>query len=93
MHNNFYGVYASYIEELVELKRSLGFKYISGEFVLTVFDKFSIERNETSVGITKESYVPSSRGVNMVDSSFKFLLKEKDLVSAESPDRGLGMKA
>ena len=54
MHNNFYGVYASYIEELVELKRSLGFKYISGEFVLTVFDKFSIERNETSVGITKE---------------------------------------
>lgn len=42
------------MRELVELKRSLGFKYISGEFVLTVLDKFSIERNETTVGITKE---------------------------------------
>ena len=42
------------MKELVELKHSLGFKYIGGEFVLSVLDKFSIERNETTVGITKE---------------------------------------
>lgn len=54
MNKNFYGTYASYMRELVELKRSLGFKYISGEFVLSVLDKFSIERNETTAGITKE---------------------------------------
>jgi integrase/recombinase XerD len=54
MNKDFYGIYASYMRELVELKRNLGFKYISGEFVLSVLDKFSIERNETTVGISKE---------------------------------------
>ena len=42
------------IREFVSLKRSMGFKYIGGEFVLTLFDRFTIERNETAIGITKE---------------------------------------
>jgi integrase/recombinase XerD len=54
MSKHFYSVYATYMKELVELKRSLGFKYISGEFVLSVLDKFSTERNERAEGITKE---------------------------------------
>lgn len=54
MNKNFYGIYAPYINELIELKRSLGFKYTGGEFVLSVLDKFTIERNETTVGITRE---------------------------------------
>ncbi|MGV8091479.1 MAG: tyrosine-type recombinase/integrase [Mangrovibacterium sp.] len=54
MSREFYGIYAPYLKELVELKRSLGFKYICGEFVFSVFDRFTIERNETTIGITKE---------------------------------------
>lgn len=54
MNKDFYGIYASYMRELVELKRSLGFKYITGEFVLSVLDKFIIERSETTIGISKE---------------------------------------
>ena len=54
MNKNYYGMYASYMKELVELKRSLGFKYISGEFILSILDRYTIENNETTVGITKE---------------------------------------
>ena len=54
MNRNFKGIYASLIREFVSLKRSMGFKYIGGEFVLTLFDRFTIERNETAIGITKE---------------------------------------
>ena len=37
MNRNFKGIYASLIREFVSLKRSMGFKYIGGEFVLTLF--------------------------------------------------------
>jgi integrase len=54
MNKHFYGIYASYMKELVELKHGLGFKYSGGEQVLFVLDRFTIERNETAEGITKE---------------------------------------
>jgi site-specific recombinase XerD len=54
MNKTFYSIYAPQIKELVELKRSLGFKYTGGEFVLSILDRFAIERNETTAGITKE---------------------------------------
>ena len=41
MNRNFKGIYASLIREFVSLKRSMGFKYIGGEFVLTLFDRFT----------------------------------------------------
>jgi integrase/recombinase XerD len=54
MSKIFYGIYAPYMKELVELKRGLGFKYVSGEFVLSVLDRFTIKREETAIGITKD---------------------------------------
>jgi hypothetical protein len=54
MNKIFYGMYAPHMKELVELKRSLGFKYAGGEFVLSVLDRFTMERNETAAGITKQ---------------------------------------
>lgn len=54
MNKIFYGMYAPHMKELVELKRSLGFKYSGGEFVLSMLDRFTMERNETTAGITKE---------------------------------------
>lgn len=54
MSKDFNGIYAPLIKEFVDMKRSLGFKYIGGEFVLLLFDRFTIERNETIIGVTKE---------------------------------------
>jgi integrase/recombinase XerD len=54
MNKHFYGIYGPYMKELVELKCSLGFKYASAEFVLSILDRFTIGRNETAVGVSKE---------------------------------------
>jgi integrase len=42
------------MKELVELKRGLGFNYSAAEYILSVLDRFTIEKNEITVGITKE---------------------------------------
>ncbi|MDR1501899.1 MAG: hypothetical protein LBT43_05530 [Prevotella sp.] len=54
MSRYFNGIYAPLMKEFVDMKRSLGFKYIGGEFVLSLFDRFTIERDEIVIGITKE---------------------------------------
>src|SRR4051794_36338209 len=54
MQTKYYGIYAPYIEQFVALKRQLGFKYKNEEYFLSLFDKFTISRGETKVGITKE---------------------------------------
>ena len=48
------GIYAPYIRQFIELKRGLGFKYITEEYAYRLFDQFTIERGETEVGISKE---------------------------------------
>jgi len=53
-HYNFTGTYAPYIEQLIALKQKLGYKYISAQELLFRFDRFTIERTESSLGITKE---------------------------------------
>ena len=52
--NNFWGVYAPYIRQFIDLKRNLGYKYITEEYIYRRFDQFTIERGETEVGISKE---------------------------------------
>jgi integrase len=49
-----WGIYAPYIRQLIDFKRSLGFKYVSEEIVYAIFDRFTIELGETKVGISKE---------------------------------------
>ena len=49
-----WGIYASYINDFIALKRSLGFKYIAEEYLFLSFDRFTIEQGETKVGISKE---------------------------------------
>lgn len=51
---NFWGIYAPYIRQFIDLKRDLGYKYIEEEYVYRRFDQFTIERGETEVGISKE---------------------------------------
>jgi len=52
--NKLWGIYAPYIRQFIDLKRGLGFKYVAEEYIYLRFDKFTIERCETEVGISKE---------------------------------------
>lgn len=48
MNRQFWGIYASFIEQFI------GFKYDTEEVIYSIFDRFTIERGETIVGITKD---------------------------------------
>jgi len=52
--NQAWGIYAPYIRDFINMKRSLGFKYVKQERILLRFDRFTTERGETEVGISKE---------------------------------------
>lgn len=52
--NQAWGIYAPYIRDFINMKRSLGFKYEKQECILFRFDRFTIERGETELGISKE---------------------------------------
>lgn len=49
-----WGVYAPYINDFIALKRGLGFKYHTEATILSIFDRFTIQRGERKVGITRE---------------------------------------
>lgn len=48
------GIYAPHIEQFVRYKRALGYKYNNEEYLLSLFDQFTVESSETTVGISKE---------------------------------------
>jgi integrase/recombinase XerD len=54
MNKPFWGIYASHLKDFIALKRQLGFKYQTEETTLSIFDRFTIERGESVIGITKE---------------------------------------
>lgn len=75
-------IYAGYIGQFITMKKSLGFKYDTEGVVLGLFDRLCCQRNESTVGITKElweawiSMNPNEsssyryhRGVNVVQLS------------------------
>ncbi len=49
----FHSVYGKHIQQFIELKQQLGFKYTTGAFVLGQIDQLALQRNETTEGITK----------------------------------------
>lgn len=54
MRKQFAGIYAPYLEQYLADKRQLGFKQGTEETILGIFDRFTIKRDETQVGITAE---------------------------------------
>lgn len=46
-------VYGETINAFINIKRKLGFKYITGAAILSLFDRMAHKRNEKSPGITK----------------------------------------
>ena len=49
----FWSILAPYITEFIAFKRSLGYKYEEEERMLSNFDKFILEQNQTSIGLSK----------------------------------------
>jgi integrase/recombinase XerD len=54
MSKHFYSIYGPSIKNFLSLKRSLGFKYQAGEYELGKLDNIAFQREERSIGITKE---------------------------------------
>ena len=52
--SKFQGIYAMLLDQYIEFKRSLGYKFISPESTYRLFDQFTIENGESEFGITKE---------------------------------------
>lgn len=70
MSRHFYSIYGPSITAFLSLKRSLGFKYQAGEYELAKLDKIAHQRQESSVGITKElADAVGARGLNESDKS------------------------
>lgn len=54
MYRHFYSIYGPFIMDFLLLKRSLGYKYSAGEYELGKFDRIASQREESTIGITKE---------------------------------------
>lgn len=52
----FESIYADFIKQYIEFKRSLGYEYRHAEFRFRVFDRFAIRKKCVKVGITKELF-------------------------------------
>ena len=66
----FKGVNAVYLEQYVQLKRGLGYKYASQKTILLMFDRFTTEHDIKTVGISREiAYEWSIRRPNETESS------------------------
>jgi integrase/recombinase XerD len=57
MRKELEGIYAPYIKQYIDFKRSLGFKYDTEAKVFAFFDRFTIMRDEKTVGITQDMAV------------------------------------
>ncbi|CAM4427321.1 tyrosine-type recombinase/integrase [Paenibacillus alkaliterrae] len=52
--SRFQGIYALLLDQYVDFKRSLGYKFIDAESAYYLFDQFTIQHAEGKIGITKE---------------------------------------
>lgn len=54
MDRNYHSIYGLYIKQFIQLKRKLGFKYVTEAFTLSKIDDLALKTNQSSVGITRE---------------------------------------
>lgn len=70
MPRHLYSIYGPSITEFLALKKGLGFKYHAGEYELGKLDKIAHQREESSMGITKElADAVGAKGLNESDKS------------------------
>jgi integrase/recombinase XerD len=54
MTKSYKSIYGLHIQQFIEMKRALGFKFKTGAVILAQIERLAEERAETSLGITKE---------------------------------------
>lgn len=54
MNVYYYSIYKPFIRDFIALKRSLGYKYNNIEYAFTKFDQLATDREESSIGLSKE---------------------------------------
>jgi integrase/recombinase XerD len=52
--SRYHGTYATLINQYINFKRNLGYKFKDAESAYYLFDQFTIENGETEIGITKQ---------------------------------------
>jgi integrase/recombinase XerD len=50
----FHGIYAGLLKQYISFKRSLGYKFVDAYFTYSLFDRMTLEREETTIGITRD---------------------------------------
>ena len=50
----FQSIYASLLEQYIDFKRNLGYKFVDAEYTYYLFDQFAFRNGESEIGITKE---------------------------------------
>lgn len=53
MSKTYHSIYAPYIEELIAVKRNMGFKYTHAESIFSDFDQFILRSHNDTIGVTK----------------------------------------
>ena len=53
MHE-FHGIYAGLLDQYINFKQSLGYKFVDAYFTYSFFDRMTLEREETTIGITRD---------------------------------------
>jgi len=54
MHRNFYSVFGPYMDQYIDLKRNLGYKYHDVGSAFATYDRLAFEKNVTEITVTKE---------------------------------------
>ncbi len=72
MNNQLNGIYAPYIKQYIDFKKSLGFKYDTETKIFSFFDRFTISRDEKIVGITRDLAVDWCNLNPNESSSYKY---------------------
>lgn len=52
--SKFQGIYATLLQQFIDFKKGMGYKFIDAEYTYGLFDRFTVQSGETEVGITKE---------------------------------------
>lgn len=51
--SKFQGIYATLLQQFIDFKKGLGYKFIDAEYTYCLFDRFTVQSGETEIGITK----------------------------------------
>ncbi len=52
--NKYHGIYSTLIEQYITFKRNLGYKFVDAMCIYVLFDRFTVEKGLTNIGITRE---------------------------------------